>query len=89
MVSSNHDIIFQFDFLIDIVPREEIHKTGTQEATQSSANQQTTQVVQTGNMQNNAAGQTIQVQAQAQNGSNGQVNVLKCRYVRIYIDFDL
>ena len=45
--------------------------------------------VQTGNMQNNAAGQTIQVQAQAQNGSNGQVNVLKCRYVRIYIDFDL
>merc|ERR1711887_235694 len=60
----------QFDFLIDIVPREEIHKTGNQEQVPQSTGQV---VNQTAPVSNNGQSQAIQLTSSGSNGSNGQV----------------
>jgi len=58
--------------LIDIVPREEIHKTGNQEQVSQTGTQ--AQVVnQTTPVSNNGQSQTIQLTSSGSNGSNGQV----------------
>merc|ERR1719259_515744 len=61
----------QFDFLIDIVPREEIHKTGNQEQVPQTGQAQV--VNQAAPVSNNGQSQAIQLTSSGSNGSNGQV----------------
>ena len=68
--------------MIDIVPREEIHKTGNQEQVSQTGTQ--AQVVnQTTPVSNNGQSQTIQLTSSGSNGSNGQVCTEQTYYLAI------
>ena len=58
--------------MIDIVPREEIHKTGNQEQVPQTGQAQV--VNQAAPVSNNGQSQAIQLTSSGSNGSNGQVS---------------
>jgi len=71
----------QFDFLIDIVPREEIHKTtqgdqpGNQTQSSQPAQQQQQQQQQSINLGTQSQAQTLQLQTSGNNGGQVQYYV--------------